>query len=44
MDQTVIALLFVPAKTPHTSTEITTDQIVYLVVRVDPHRVLRAEG
>jgi hypothetical protein len=35
MDQTVIALLFVPAKTPHTSTEITADQIVYLVVRVE---------
>jgi hypothetical protein len=29
--------------TPHTFTEITTDRIVYMVVRVDPHKVLQAD-
>lgn len=31
----------IPPNTPHWWTEITTDQIEYLVVRVDPHKVLR---
>jgi mannose-6-phosphate isomerase-like protein (cupin superfamily) len=36
-------MIIIPASTPHTFTEITTDRIVYMVVRVDPHKVLRAD-
>ena len=36
-------MVIIPANTPHTFTEITTDRIVYMVVRVDPHKVLRAD-
>jgi mannose-6-phosphate isomerase-like protein (cupin superfamily) len=36
-------MIIIPANTPHTFTEITTDRIVYLVVRVDPHKVLKAD-
>src|SRR2546427_2704015 len=32
----------IPPNTPHWFSEITTDQIVYLVVRVDPHKILPA--
>ena len=35
-------VVIIPPNTPHWFTEITTDQIVYLVVRVDPHKVLPA--
>jgi quercetin dioxygenase-like cupin family protein len=35
-------VVVIPPNTPHWFSEITTDQIVYLVVRVDPHRVLPA--
>jgi mannose-6-phosphate isomerase-like protein (cupin superfamily) len=35
-------VVIIPPNTPHWWTEITTDQIVYLVVRVDPHKVLPA--
>jgi hypothetical protein len=34
--------VIIPPNTPHWFTEITSDQIVYLVVRVDPHKVLPA--
>jgi mannose-6-phosphate isomerase-like protein (cupin superfamily) len=33
-------VIIIPPNTPHTFTEITSDQIVYLVVRIDPHKVL----
>src|SRR6266481_6005065 len=33
-------VVVIPPNTPHTFTEITSDQIVYLVVRIDPHKVL----
>ena len=33
-------VVIIPPNTPHTFTEITSDQIVYLVVRIDPHKVL----
>ena len=36
-------MVIIPANTPHTFTEITTDRIVYMVVRVDPHKVLKAD-
>jgi mannose-6-phosphate isomerase-like protein (cupin superfamily) len=36
-------MIIIPANTPHSFTEITTDRIVYMVVRVDPHKVLRAD-
>jgi mannose-6-phosphate isomerase-like protein (cupin superfamily) len=36
-------MIIIPANTPHTFTEITTDRIVYMVVRVDPHKVLKAD-
>jgi mannose-6-phosphate isomerase-like protein (cupin superfamily) len=36
-------MVIIPANTPHTLTEITTDRIVYMVVRVDPHKVLFAD-
>ena len=36
-------MIIIPANTPHTFTEITTDRIVYMVVRVDPHNVLHAD-
>ena len=36
-------MTIIPANTPHAFTEITTDRIVYMVVRVDPHKVLRAD-
>jgi mannose-6-phosphate isomerase-like protein (cupin superfamily) len=36
-------MVIIPANTPHTFTEITTDRIVYMVVRVDPHKVLHAD-
>ena len=35
-------VVIIPPNTPHWFSEITSDQIVYLVVRVDPHRVLPA--
>jgi len=35
-------VVIIPPNTPHWFTEITTDQIVYLVVRMDPHKVLPA--
>jgi len=35
-------VVVIPPNTPHWFSEITTDQIVYLVVRVDPHKVLPA--
>jgi len=36
-------MVIIPANTPHTFTEITTDRIVYMVVRVDPHKVLQVD-
>ena len=36
-------MIIIPANTPHTFTEITTERIVYMVVRVDPHKVLHAD-
>ena len=35
-------VVIIPPNTPHWWTEITSDQIVYLVVRMDPHKVLPA--
>jgi mannose-6-phosphate isomerase-like protein (cupin superfamily) len=35
-------VIVIPPNTPHTFTEITSPEIVYLVVRFDPHRVLPA--
>ena len=35
-------VVIIPPNTPHWFSEITSDQIVYLVVRVDPHRILPA--
>lgn len=35
-------VIVIPPNTPHTFTEINSDEIVYLVVRVDPHKVLPA--
>jgi oxalate decarboxylase/phosphoglucose isomerase-like protein (cupin superfamily) len=35
-------VVIIPPNTPHWFTEITTDQIAYLVVRIDPHKVLPA--
>ena len=35
-------VVIIPPNTPHWFREITSDQIVYLVVRVDPHKVLPA--
>jgi mannose-6-phosphate isomerase-like protein (cupin superfamily) len=35
-------VVIIPPNTPHTFTEITSPEIVYLVVRVDPHKVLPA--
>ena len=35
-------VVVIPPNTPHWWTEITTDQVVYLVVRMDPHKVLPA--
>jgi len=35
-------VVIIPPNTPHWFSEISTDQIVYLVVRVDPHKVLPA--
>jgi mannose-6-phosphate isomerase-like protein (cupin superfamily) len=35
-------VVIIPPNTPHWFSEITTDQIVYLVVRMDPHKVLPA--
>jgi hypothetical protein len=35
-------VVVIPPNTPHWFSEITTDQIVYLVIRVDPHQVLPA--
>ncbi len=35
-------VVIIPPNTPHWFTEITADQIVYLVVRMDPHKVLPA--
>ena len=35
-------VVIIPPNTPHWFSEITTDQIVYLVVRVDPHKLLPA--
>ena len=36
-------MIIIPANTPHTFTEITTDRMVYVVMRVDPHKVLKAD-
>ena len=36
-------MVIIPPDTPHIFTEITTDRIVYIVVRVDPHKVLQAD-
>jgi mannose-6-phosphate isomerase-like protein (cupin superfamily) len=36
-------MIIIPANTPHTFTEITTERIVYMVVRVDPNKVLHAD-
>ncbi len=33
-------VVIIPPNTPHWFSEITSDQIVYLVVRVDPHKIL----
>ncbi len=35
-------VVIIPPNTPHTFTEITSPEIVYLVVRMDPHKVLPA--
>ncbi|HTS30374.1 MAG TPA: hypothetical protein VMH81_31090 [Bryobacteraceae bacterium] len=35
-------VVIIPPNTPHWFSEISSDQIVYLVVRVDPHRILPA--
>jgi len=35
-------VVIIPPNTPHYFSEITSDQIVYLVVRMDPHKVLPA--
>jgi len=35
-------VIIIPPNTPHWFKEITSDQIVYLVVRMDPHKVLPA--
>jgi quercetin dioxygenase-like cupin family protein len=35
-------VVVIPPNTPHWFSEITSDQIVYLVVRVDPHKLLPA--
>jgi quercetin dioxygenase-like cupin family protein len=35
-------VVIIPPNTPHWFSDIATDQIVYLVVRVDPHKVLPA--
>lgn len=35
-------VVIIPPDTPHWFKEVTSDQIVYLVVRVDPHKVLPA--
>ena len=35
-------VIIIPPNTPHTFTEITSPEIVYLVVRLDPHKVLPA--
>jgi mannose-6-phosphate isomerase-like protein (cupin superfamily) len=35
-------VIIIPPHTPHTFTEVTSDEIVYLVVRVDPKKVLPA--
>src|SRR5439155_26904343 len=32
-------VVVIPPNTPHWFSEITTDQIVYLVVRIDPHKI-----
>ena len=36
-------MVIIPANTPHTFTEITSDRIVYMVVQVDPHKLLQAD-
>jgi hypothetical protein len=36
-------MVIIPPDTPHTFTEIATDRIVYMVVRVDPHKILQAD-
>ncbi len=35
-------VVIIPPNTPHWWTEVTSDEVVYLVVRVDPHKVLPA--
>ena len=35
-------VVIIPPNTPHWWTEVNSDQVVYLVVRVDPHKVLPA--
>jgi quercetin dioxygenase-like cupin family protein len=34
--------VIIPPNTPHWFSEIPSDKIVYLVVRVDPHKILPA--
>jgi mannose-6-phosphate isomerase-like protein (cupin superfamily) len=36
-------MVIIPPNTPHTFSEITSDRIVYMIVRVDPHKVLQAD-
>jgi quercetin dioxygenase-like cupin family protein len=35
-------VVIIPPNTPHWFSEISTPQVVYLVIRVDPHKVLPA--
>jgi len=35
-------VIVIPPNTPHWFSEINTDEVVYLVIRVDPHKVLPA--
>jgi cupin superfamily acireductone dioxygenase involved in methionine salvage len=41
-DVTNADVVIIPPNTPHWFSEIVSDQIVYLVVRVDPHKILPA--
>jgi mannose-6-phosphate isomerase-like protein (cupin superfamily) len=34
-------IIIIPPHTPHTFSEVTSDEIVYSIVRVDPHKVLQ---
>ena len=35
-------MIIIPPNTPHWFSEITSDQVVYTVVRIDPHKILPA--